>query len=707
MENSIKRPPSKTRMSITITAQQPSHVKVHVPSLKFLKKKDLKADQSVTIQLPVKVQMSGSNKYDKTALVTATADVTVTSSNHEPYTGDKALVYPIQEWGTEYIVFTPPRRITYECPANSKYEQCGSACPATCSNPKAPKCTLPCVETCSCKEGFVLMEDKCLPAEDCGCTHQGHYLGPGQSVWADSDCQQRCTCNAKSRSVQCQAEACRAGTRCQVLKGIRDCHPISYSTCRATGDPHYVSFDNKKYNFQGTCVYQMAEHNGPVPFEVRVQNEHRGRKVVSFTRLLEVKVYNLSIVISKAYTGLVMVNGELANLPLSLAEGRVSVHKSGMYAVITTTFGLKVSFNWKSAVFVTLPSSFMGQVSGLCGNYNGKAEDDLIPKNGNTIVTEAEFGASWRVNKTADCEDDCEGVCPSCDIKKKKKYARNKFCEVQCPPNSHYEVCATACPANCQSLFSPLGCEEPCREGCSCQEGFVLSGERCVAASQCGCVHRERYYSPDQIFYPNGKCEEECKCNADGEQCVVKEGQAVCVPRTRTCWAWGDPHYRTFDGYRYNLQSNCSYIYSETCGDLQGLPTFLIAESNVKRSAVSFVSVVTVSVHGFNVSAHKEQHGQVSVNGELVDLVKPVQFGNGKLTVSTNVGSVSIETDFGLWVHLDWNWKLVVDLPNTYQGKVCGLCGNFNGIKEDELQAPGGAAVSTVEEWGQSWTTSC
>lgn len=64
------------------------------------------------------------------------------------------------------------------------------------------------------------------------------------------------------------------------------------------------------------------------------------------------------------------VDNELVNLPMYLNNGQVSVYRSGWYSVVTTSFGLKVSFDWNSAMFVTLPSTYKGAVCGLCGNYD-------------------------------------------------------------------------------------------------------------------------------------------------------------------------------------------------------------------------------------------------------------------------------------------------------------------------------------------------
>lgn len=86
---------------------------------------------------------------------------------------------------------------------------------------------------------------------------------------------------------------------------------MSFGTCQATGDPHYMTFDQKKFNFQGTCVYQLvavcSKDPELVPFEILVQNDHRGSKVVAYTKLVEIKVYSLSIIITKTHKGQIMV----------------------------------------------------------------------------------------------------------------------------------------------------------------------------------------------------------------------------------------------------------------------------------------------------------------------------------------------------------------------------------------------------------------
>ncbi|XP_069394027.1 IgGFc-binding protein isoform X1 [Paralichthys olivaceus] len=679
-----------------------------------------------------------------------------------------------------------------KCPANSHYELCGNACPATCSDPNAAsKCKRPCVETCTCNDGFVLSGGQCVSVDQCGCTYKGRYIPAGESFWADQGCEQWCICLAGSRQVQCQNKGCGAGTQCKVVEGIRKCQAVSHSTCQATGDPHYMTFDKKKFDFQGTCVYQLVAlcSNNPdlVPFEVLVQNDHRGSKVVSYTKLVEVKVYSLSIVITKTHKGLIMVNNELLNLPVTLDGGQVSVFKSGLYAVVTTNFGLKVSFNWESAVFVKLPSNYMGAVCGLCGNYNGKAQDDLIPKSGDKIVAPVAFGTSWRVAEIPGCVEGCKGVCPDCDITQKVQYEQgdfcgilkdprgafrdchakedpagyfedcvydvclykgrkdvlckaiaaytsacqaagakvyswrtSQFCALPCPVNSHYEVCATSCSATCKSLAPPPGCQDLCEEGCSCDEGFILSGHACVPFSNCGCVHNDRYYRVGQVFYPFGQCKEECKCSQDGqveckkftcgpnEKCKVENGVQKCHPVGKAvCHASGDPHYLTFDGRKFDFQGTCTYTLSKSCG-LEGthLVAFSVDVENVQwnqmvnNKVVSVTKLVAVEVYGFTLIMTNNMFG-VLVNGIFNYL--PLSRNDGAVQVYQEGQHYVIATDFGLLVTYDLVYHVTVTVPGNYRNKVCGLCGNFNGDRKDDFQMPNHKIAESVNLFGKSW----
>lgn len=200
-----------------------------------------------------------------------------------------------------------------DCPRNSRYHDCASACPSTCPFPDKPqKCNKKCVQGCVCLKGYALSDGACVPVKSCGCSYEGRYYKAGQRFWADDACGRRCKCDTTLGMVTCQEASCSANERCSVVNGERACVPTSHATCTASGDPHYKTFDGHKFDFQGTCVYQLAKlcNDNPdlVPFKVNVQNDHRGRKSVSFTKTVEISIYGITITLSRDFPNKVLVS---------------------------------------------------------------------------------------------------------------------------------------------------------------------------------------------------------------------------------------------------------------------------------------------------------------------------------------------------------------------------------------------------------------
>lgn len=100
------------------------------------------------------------------------------------------------------------------------------------------------------------------------------------------------------------------------MKGIQKCHPLGKGVCRASGDPHYTSYDGLKFDFQGTCVYTLSkscgiEGSNLANFTVNVENvrwERNKRRVVSVTKLVAVEVYDFSLVMKHKMSGILVRN---------------------------------------------------------------------------------------------------------------------------------------------------------------------------------------------------------------------------------------------------------------------------------------------------------------------------------------------------------------------------------------------------------------
>lgn len=89
------------------------------------------------------------------------------------------------------------------------------------------------------------------------------------------------------------------------------------------------------------------------------------------------------------------------------------------------------------------------------------------------------------------------------------------------------------------------------------------------------------------------------------------------------------------------------------------------------------------------------------VNDVLTSL--PVNLGDKAVLVYRRGNRYVIETDFELTVTYDLVYHATVSVPGNYKGKVCGLCGNFNGNKKDDFRNRKGAIVKNANAFGASW----
>ncbi|XP_051274646.1 IgGFc-binding protein-like [Dicentrarchus labrax] len=194
-----------------------------------------------------------------------------------------------------------------ECPANSHYELCGSDCGHTCASSMNASCGQVCSEGCFCDEGFVRSGTGCVPVESCGCEHDGSYYKDGESFWTEG-CSQQCECHAPN-DLRCSAASCTPAQECAIRDGRLGCFLYDLTTCTVWGDPHYITFDHKAYDFQGTCRYVVAtlcnDTDGLHPFSVEAKNERWSRSTVSVIAEVFVNVLGNQVHMSRGRNGVV------------------------------------------------------------------------------------------------------------------------------------------------------------------------------------------------------------------------------------------------------------------------------------------------------------------------------------------------------------------------------------------------------------------
>ncbi|XP_076001184.1 uncharacterized protein LOC142994303 [Genypterus blacodes] len=330
-----------------------------------------------------------------------------------------------------------------------------------------------------------------------------------------------------------------------------------------------------------------------------------------------------------------------------------------------------------------------------------------------------------------------------------------------CPRNSHYSTCISACTPTCKHLYGPPGCneDEPCIQGCKCNEGFVLRQRVCVPIQQCGCVDRNgNKYNFNEVWYTS-HCSKKCECEKDdgvgkidcddedecdgNSVCLPNmEGQYYCKPADFTeCTIERDPEYRTFDNMKHDFEGEHSYVLVQTTNLLNNLPELYIEginthikdeeddshhdksseeddshqnsrerrdddddddddDSDESESHEKHHRLRELKIRVYNQTVEFKENRRLFLNGRKTNTpVSPT----GGLTIRERSSRIYLKTDFGLSVKFDGRSTAEIILPHIYRDKVRGLCGNFDGKRKNDMMKPDGTQARNVQEFGDSW----
>ncbi|ELT97988.1 hypothetical protein CAPTEDRAFT_227119 [Capitella teleta] len=471
------------------------------------------------------------------------------------------------------------------CPVGSVYSSCVKMCDqASCLDSPDVVCSVDdlveCEEGCECTEGYVLEDGECIEEENCGCPYNGQILPVGTMV-VGNNCTSYCAClSPGAEALNCSDYACPDSSICGVVDGVVACtceegHTWHDGACRAplvcrlTGDPHVYQFDGPSLKSMGSCSYVAARDNcaegipveGKAPnYEVIVKNWKRGKETkVTWVKEVSLKADKHTITLGQG--GSVTVDDKLIDtLPYTVSDN-LYVHERPNYIYIETLYGVQVMWDRVQSVRVTVDVEYMGEMCGLCGNYNGDDTDDMVvgpndnlcPMNlptdlnlGDLIDDPAKWTTTWlyEVGTDADCILTCTNQTLIPDCTEADKVEAEAACSPLIDPKGALKECINNLPEGTTAPFLESCVFDLCTED---DDTNLLCSHASELANDCEVLYNmsvnwrsaEFCPCPATCEYPDGTqdpaCDEEASNNCAGG-CECDEGFTVhngaCLPES-------------------------------------------------------------------------------------------------------------------------------------------------------------------------------
>ncbi|XP_018115286.2 mucin-5AC [Xenopus laevis] len=245
------------------------------------------------------------------------------------------------------------------------------------------------------------------------------------------------------------------------------------------------------------------------------------------------------------------------------------------------------------------------------------------------------------------------------------------------------------CFKSCETL--DMHCySKRCSPGCVCPNGLVSDDKGgCINEIDCPCIHNEAMYAPGE--------EIKIRCNT----CVCKDRMWNCTENgcLGTCKVYGDGHYVTFDGESYSFGGECEYtLAKDHCSLNDTGSTFRIITENIPcgTTGTTCSKSIKIFLEGYELIL-------------LDDHLNVIQRGNGTgvpYRVRLMGIYMVIETNQGLLLVWDKKTTIYIKVTNIFQGMLCGLCGNYDGNRNNDFTTRTNAVVGSVEEFANSWKLS-
>ncbi|XP_024118852.1 otogelin isoform X2 [Oryzias melastigma] len=270
-----------------------------------------------------------------------------------------------------------------------------------------------------------------------------------------------------------------------------------------------------------------------------------------------------------------------------------------------------------------------------------------------------------------------------------------------CPAGQLYQNCSdgddgflpgrgVACEHTCEShlLNIPCSSHDPCVPGCVCPHGLLKHGDECFEPAACPCLWKGKEYFPgDRVSSP---CYQ-CACQHGTFQCAFRPCPSMCT-------AYGDRHYRTFDGLLFDYVGACKVYLVKSIADA----VFSVTAENVDCFDTGVICKKSLLINVGASFLSLDDHTGKPNPSSVIDRTQRLFIWQAGLFTVVHFPEEDITV---LWDH---KTTVHVQVGPHWQGRLSGLCGNFDLKTVNEMRTPDNMDSPTPQEFGNSWTaTEC
>ncbi|XP_073693768.1 mucin-5B-like [Garra rufa] len=434
------------------------------------------------------------------------------------------------------------------CPKPMVFFDCTSAAPGSTGLECQKSCgtidmacvNTECISGCMCPSGLVSDgRGGCIKEDLCPCIHNGIVHQPGDTIKVDCN---SCTC--KDRKWECTTNPC-------------------HGTCLVHGDGHYITFDGKRYTFDGECEYTLitdycGHANASGTFRVVTENIPCGSTGTTCSKAVRLLFGNKELKLTDGGHQ-IFHRDEGEDIPYQILI-------RGLYMVIEAN-GLILMWDQRANMFIKLSPDFKGAVCGLCGNYDGNANNDFMLRSQEVVFKPLDFGNDWKESSSCPVTMEIRNPCSN------NPY-RQSWAHKQC------SIITSGAFSTCHSQVDPNHFYDACvRDSCACDSGgdhdclcaaIAAYAQACNEAGACVAWRTPKICPLFCDYYNNpGKCEWQYKpCGAPCLQtCRNPTGQCSNqILALEGCYPKCPP------GHPYFNEDTMKCVKKEQCGcyDKQG-----------------------------------------------------------------------------------------------------------------------------------------